>query len=230
MKILDRTTKKVGEYITLSVNWDDNNYPGIKTGMSLEVIGFHEDRNYETAGPFICDGVLFLQNEIVTVISYTCRFYDTATGKPKELTVFPNETMYEKDAFWFSNVEEGRLSKRSAKYLVKLLRSKGCTVEADALEYPRRDAVKTYLKKRKKRVEATKLRGGFPMSKLDKYVVEKTHDEKTSHTTSLDLEPRHVKYLKGDNPKGKKLNMGMILRDYLDSLIKEYQDDGAGDL
>ncbi len=58
------------------------------------------------------------------------------------------------------------------------------------------------------------------MTKLDKYIKNKQGDKVPKVTTSINLELRHTEFLKRRN-----LNLSLIIRDYIDKLIRETTDD-----
>lgn len=68
------------------------------------------------------------------------------------------------------------------------------------------------------------------MSKLERYIKDKPQDKTRKHTTSVNVEARHLAYLRGDNPTGRKLNLGLLVREFLDSLISEHKTNGEDDL
>ncbi len=58
------------------------------------------------------------------------------------------------------------------------------------------------------------------MSKLDKYIKNKQGEKVLMKTTSLNLEERHLEFL-----RAKDLNLSKMIRDFLDELMLETEGD-----
>ncbi len=63
------------------------------------------------------------------------------------------------------------------------------------------------------------------MSKLDRFIKNKLGDKSPQVTTSVNIEARHLDFLRRHN-----LNLSGMVRDMLDSLLKEEGDNGASEL